>query len=323
MPKAITSCVTAISLALVSACGGTEPETESGVDAAKLAEYAALMDTTVAAARSTEGPGAPPIWTLSDEDTTIHFFGTFHILPPEADWRSPEFDAALDAAHTLVTETDTDSPESEAKMAAYFTEMMQADRPPLSELLSPSEYDIVETAAEEVGIPMISLEHMSPDWASLMISVTDSENQGYSGELGVETIAEAEAKAAGKAFGYLETIEFQMDLLTGLPMDEQIEMLVYGSAMIKEGREYSDVMLEEWLDGDVAGIGALIDPDVFGSDSIYDAMLTDRNLAWVPQIEGMLDEPGTILVAVGAAHLAGPDSVITMLRDKGYAVEGP
>ena len=26
---------------------------------------------------------------------------------------------------------------------------------------------------------------------------------------------------------------------------------------------------------------------------------------------------------VGAGHLAGPDSVITMLRDNGYEVEGP
>jgi uncharacterized protein YbaP (TraB family) len=43
----------------------------------------------------------------------------------------------------------------------------------------------------------------------------------------------------------------------------------------------------------------------------------------VPQIEALLDAPGTVFIAVGAGHLAGPDSVITMLRDKGYAIDGP
>ncbi|MGB3627242.1 MAG: TraB/GumN family protein, partial [Henriciella sp.] len=60
-----------------------------------------------------------------------------------------------------------------------------------------------------------------------------------------------------------------------------------------------------------------------GGDGVYEAIFLDRNKTWVPQIEAMLDEPGTVFVAVGAGHLAGPDSVITMLRDEGYDVEGP
>ena len=41
------------------------------------------------------------------------------------------------------------------------------------------------------------------------------------------------------------------------------------------------------------------------------------------EIEAMLDEPGTVLIAVGAGHLAGPDSVITLLEAEGHEVTGP
>jgi len=52
-------------------------------------------------------------------------------------------------------------------------------------------------------------------------------------------------------------------------------------------------------------------------------MMTDRNERWIPQIIALLDEPGTVLVAVGAGHLAGEDSVIKMLRAEGFEVAGP
>ena len=85
-----------------------------------------------------------------------------------------------------------------------------------------------------------------------------------------------------------------------------------------------DLLVDEWADGDEAGIGALMaNPEMLGSQPIYDVMMTDRNARWVPQITAMLEEPGTVLIAVGAGHLAGEDSVVEMLRDAGYTVEGP
>ena len=86
-----------------------------------------------------------------------------------------------------------------------------------------------------------------------------------------------------------------------------------------------DLLVDEWADGDVTGIGALVaNPEGYGfTDAAYQSLLVVRNTAWVPQIEAMLDEPGSVFIAVGAGHLAGPDSVITMLRDEGHTVEGP
>jgi uncharacterized protein len=53
------------------------------------------------------------------------------------------------------------------------------------------------------------------------------------------------------------------------------------------------------------------------------ALLYDRHVKWLPQIERMMADGKTHVVIVGAAHLTGKDSVIDMLRTKGIKVEGP
>jgi hypothetical protein len=53
---------------------------------------------------------------------------------------------------------------------------------------------------------------------------------------------------------------------------------------------------------------------------IYEALLVERNKAWLMKIEAMLQTPELEYVLVGALHLAGPDSLLSMLRQRGYSV---
>ncbi|MEP6898336.1 MAG: TraB/GumN family protein, partial [Rhodanobacter sp.] len=54
---------------------------------------------------------------------------------------------------------------------------------------------------------------------------------------------------------------------------------------------------------------------------LYQRLLVQRNQAWAAKIATMLQQPGTIFIAVGAAHLAGPDSVQAQLESHGVTVE--
>jgi uncharacterized protein YbaP (TraB family) len=164
-----------------------------------------------------------------------------------------------------------------------------------------------------------------PWMASVNLGVMQLMKDGFDPSSGVEEVIGAEAAADGKSFGYLETISQQADAFDLMPEDEQITMLYETALMLGESTQMLDVLVGEWADGDVAGIASLVaSPDGVGfTDAAYEALLTDRNKKWVPQIEDMLDEPGTTFIAVGAGHLAGPDSVVKMLRDKGYEITGP
>jgi uncharacterized protein YbaP (TraB family) len=53
------------------------------------------------------------------------------------------------------------------------------------------------------------------------------------------------------------------------------------------------------------------------SPELRDVLMRKRNAVWADWIQKRLAEPGTIFIAVGAGHLAGPDSVQHMLEKKG------
>lgn len=318
---------------LLGGCQPSSPgEAAVGAETCDTAQRAALRAARPAleaaaldAASASRGSGAPALWTMRDEDTTIYLLGTVHLLRPELDWQTPEIEAAIAAAGTVVFEADTTSPEAQrALMKFYTTQGFFTDGGQLTNFLSDSETAELEAALEKVGLPIEALLPHRPWMAAVNISVKQMLDEGFDPDAGVEQVIERAARAHGADFAYLETVEEQLGGLAGLGYCEQVDFLMATVDGIGEGAGALDLLIEEWADGDVTGLGLMMaNPEMLGSQPIYDVMLTERNERWVPQITAMLDEPGTILIAVGAGHLAGDDSVIKMLRAEGFEVAGP
>lgn len=305
---------------------GTPVDRSSEAERAELkARQEALYEEALAAAKASRGAGEPAVWTFADEDTTIHIMGTVHFLRPELDWRSDKIDIALAEADTLVFEADVSSPDAASEMMAFVSShALFTDGRQLTSLLDEAETEELKAALDYLGFPLGAMETFRPWYAAVNLSVLQMQKDGFDPNAGVEQVLEREGKAAGKDFAYLETIEEQLGRFANLPDDEQVDFLISSAESVEEGSEMLDALVDEWEDGDVAGLAALMsNPEMMGSEAIYDALLKERNQDWVPKVEAMLDEPGTVLIAVGAGHLAGKDSVIELLRAQGYEVAGP
>lgn len=289
------------------------------------AEMAATEARLIAEAEASRGAGAPAVWTLRDEDTTLYILGTVHLLRPELEWRTAEIDAAIAAADTIVFEADTTSQDAGRELMAFFTkEGMFNDGTQLSSLLTEVDKAVLTEALDEVGLPLAAVEAMKPWFAAINMTNMQILAEGFDPNSGVEKMIEADAAAHGASFAYLETVEQQLGEFARMEMCAQIDFLLQSAEAVQQGTGLLDLLVAEWADGDVHGIGVLMgSPEAFGSRDAYDAMLKNRNERWVPQIAAMLDEPGTRLIAAGAGHFAGEDSVITLLREEGYEVEGP
>ena len=53
------------------------------------------------------------------------------------------------------------------------------------------------------------------------------------------------------------------------------------------------------------------------SPDTYRMMFTERNVRWADWIRARMRTPGTVFVAVGAGHLAGKDSLLVRLAERG------
>ncbi|MEM9377570.1 MAG: TraB/GumN family protein [Pseudomonadota bacterium] len=299
---------------------------ESAPERAEKAQILAEFDAALTAAQSTSGPGEPVLWTLSDEDTDIYMFGTVHLLRPDLAWRTEAFDAALDAADTIVFEVDMDSEKAQRAIATDFlTRGVFQDGRTLRDVLSDEDEAVISAAFESLGVPFDAINTFEPWMASINLSMMSISQDGYDPESGVERVIFRDVRDAGKQFAYLETINDQADAFDLLPEADQVSMLYETALLLDESPRMLDLLVEEWADGDMAGIEALMaNSEAHGfTDAAYQSVLVKRNQNWLPKIEAMLDEPGTFLIAAGAGHFAGPDSVIAMLRERGYTIEGP
>jgi len=80
-----------------------------------------------------------------------------------------------------------------------------------------------------------------------------------------------------------------------------------------------DEMIARWLEGDADALARLINEEET-DPVLMDRLLTQRNVNWAEWIGQRLDKPGTVFMAVGAGHLAGDESVQSMLTRRGITV---
>ncbi|MGH7770074.1 MAG: TraB/GumN family protein, partial [Candidatus Binatia bacterium] len=119
-----------------------------------------------------------------------------------------------------------------------------------------------------------------------------------------------------------ETLEYQLGLFDGLPerMQEALLLQSLGDADLTEAAVAA--VVKSWASGDLKTLDALLLQGMMRDHpDLYRALILDRNRAWLPKIESYLTQNENYLVVVGAAHLAGKDGLIEMLKTKGYAIE--
>lgn len=258
----------------------------------------------------------PAVWVVKDADTTVYLFGTVHVLDGKGDWFNDEVKSSFDKASELVLEVVM--PEDKASMAPLIMKYgMDMSGKKLTDKLSPEGKARLLAEAKESGLPMEALEHFKPFFAAITLSAMKYQKMGMNPDSGAEKSLTDAAKVTGKKVGELETVEFQMSRFDALPEEEQIRLLE--KALKDDANMESEIkaMITAWGNGDPEGLAKIIAKMDDDSPALNKMLLTDRNQNWADWIAKRMDQPGTVFVAVGAAHLAGKDSVQSMLKAKG------
>ena len=264
----------------------------------------------------------PALWQAKIGNSTIYLFGTVHLLPSDTNWRFPALDQALSQSKTLYIELIDDDQASVAPLVLRYG--VDTDHP-LSTLLTQNENDTLAKAAQLAGLPggAQTLQPMKPWLAALTLSVAPLLKAGMDPSQGVDKQLRTQMTAAGKLVYGLETAEQQIQFLANLSAPMQMAFLRDTLRDVDKSTEELRSLVGAWKQGDVAAIAKLENDELKTREpELYQQLIVERNENWAAKIKDMMiRQPGTVFIAVGAAHLAGPDSVQAQLGKLGVVVQ--
>ncbi len=277
-----------------------------------------LATTSAGAARAD-----PPVWRAHGEHAEITLFGSVHLLSAATAWKTLTLQRALAQADQIWFEVAIDNAATlAAGRDALRLGMLPQDQT-LTSLLDPTTRDRVRRLAVSDGLEPAAVDRMKPWLAELLLTTFYFTKHGAEQSLGVEQqiSKDAPASAVREAF---ETVDEQLHLFADDPLPDQIASLKQTLDEIDDDPTLFNRLVGAWARGDTnALVKEVITPTRRDTPGVYARLIVDRNRRFAARLEQLLKGSGHILIVVGVGHLVGPDSVPSMLRRDGVAVDGP
>jgi uncharacterized protein YbaP (TraB family) len=264
----------------------------------------------------------PAMWQVKGVHGTVYLFGSVHVMKPDVAWETARVKDALKSSDLLYLEVADLGADAQAQLQPVVMQLGMDAAHPLSGKLTKADLDLLDAALKSLGMPGEQvMEPMQPWLAYLTLSVLPAIKAGYQPDSGIDQKLLAEGKGEGKKVAGFETAEEQLHYLADMPQADQVLLLHQTLVDLPKSADQMDTMVADWTRGDVEKIAAMENDDMKTKyPALYARLLVKRNEHFADVLAGVLKDPasGTVFVAIGAAHLAGPDSVQKMLQAKGY-----
>ncbi|MEY2488486.1 MAG: uncharacterized protein QOC70_428 [Verrucomicrobiota bacterium] len=262
----------------------------------------------------------PAMWVIRDKDSTIYLIGTVHLLRHETEWNAAKVKKAVTESSELWLEVA--NIDDQASALPLITQYGMDPEKTLSSKLNSVQREKLAKVAATYGVPPESFEPMRPWMAALTFSILPFLKAGYDPNAGVDHLLKAQAEKEGDKIHGFETAEEQVRFLADLPESDQIAFLEQTIDDVEKGIAQLEKLAKAWMDGDNETIGKmLVNEFKKEAPALYQKLLVQRNIAWSEKIAEILKGSGVHQIAVGAAHLAGPDSLQVQLAKRGIKAE--
>ena len=261
------------------------------------------------------------IWKITGKQNAIYLVGSIHMLTKDYYPLNPALDTAFKNSDLLVEEADLgEMLGAEAQMSVLLRGRLPSDQT-LEKVVSPETYAQVSKHVTAHGLPIELLKQFKPWMLALMIETFEWQKAGFDPSLGLDKHFYDRAQTDGKTIQGLETADYQISLFDSMTAQQQDRLLADTLKSIDTEMSSIGKLTEAWKAGDTATIERIVLNDLKQDALMYQRLLVERNLNWMPRLEALFTRSGHAFVVVGAAHLVGPDGLLAMLKSKGYTVE--
>ncbi|MCO4848142.1 MAG: TraB/GumN family protein [Yoonia sp.] len=317
-------CFCTLTTPVLAFCGG-----DSYFDHLTSAEQSKLADLTADIAY-----GQGTIWTATRGADKLTLVGTMHIndprLRPVIDGLS---DVIANADLLLVEATAKEEAQVQAALTSDPTLLFLPDDQTLLDLMDSATWDQLINAARDRDIPPFLMSKFQPWYLMMALAIPPCALVDLAaGKRGLDHMVMDAAMMANVPVRALEPFDTLFRVLQTGTVNEQINTLKLALMPKKDQEAMFVALLDSYFSGDIGRLIALdqiVAERADGRDPAtasirvqrsQQALLYDRNIAWIHVINAATDQHDSIVIAVGAAHLPGDQGVLKLLENGGWNI---
>ncbi|RUT69726.1 TraB/GumN family protein [Flavobacterium cupreum] len=250
------------------------------------------------------------LWEVSGKGLSkpSYLYGTIHMICGKDYFLSEKTKRAFDASSELVLEINFSDPKEINDM-----QQMAMGKEPLSKRLNPEQLSKLDAILKKTsGMTVQQVDAFSLMTVMSLISMKSfgcNDLKLYEMEF-IESAKKKNLKVSG-----LETIKSQFESFANAYADD--EMI----AMLEESDfELAKLLVTNYKKENLGGLYKDITSENLMNAKAKKYMLDERNHNWIALLPEMMKKEN-LFVAVGAAHLAGEEGIIHLLRKEGYTLK--
>lgn len=263
-----------------------------------------------------------------------YIVGTYHLAPASFADSIPGLNKAIENTNQVCGELDMMDAFKPENATRLLKSQMLPEGVTLSSLFTAEQLkrlnavllEVMGTNLEDEAFAA-QMEKMSP--VALSTSLTLAAYTKESGSFNpmdlIDNYFQMLALQNGKAVKGFETVDFQMEVLYGAPVEKQANDLMCLVDHFDKANEMVNLITTAYFSQDLKQIEEALEQessiDCGTTSEDEDVLINNRNRNWVEMMPEMMAEQPTLFV-VGAAHLCGEKGVLKLLEKAGYTVEG-
>jgi len=256
------------------------------------------------------------LWRVSNASAPFYLLGSMHALRAKDYPLGPEIDLAIRESKRFLYEHDIKHPDpdiSDRKMRDVATFPAGVT---FQQKVKPETFARIQKLLKDMRTSEFN--DVRP-WAIAYFMLEGPGMKSFNARLSVERYVDQ--KATGRAeIGGLETFNDFSRSMSGMTDADSESFLL-------ETISYSERLpglfvetIDAWKSGNTSRMYQLYAPRG-DQPAGYWRWIEKRNATWIPRIEEAIKSAKPTMVVVGALHFCGPNSIVALLRKRGYKIE--
>lgn len=261
------------------------------------------------------------LWRVQSRTNTVYVLGSIHYMKKEIYPLNKRIEDAFDKSDALVVEANINDV-IQLDLQNLMERAFYSDDDTLEKHLSAETYELLKKEIGELGLPPQIVQRQKPWFLALTLTALELMKLGFDPTYGIDRYFLSKAQGKKKILE-LESINYQINLLSGFSDKDQELFLLYTLKDLNKLDRDTDGLLKAWISGDAGTMESIMAKSLMEDrklSSVYEILVYERNKKMASKVDDFLRMKETYFVIVGAGHLLGNKGVIQILREKGYLV---